>query len=93
MKNSPTRKKIAKITAEIEQIEKNIAESNKKLAELRKAKLEAENAEIISLVRGSTLSVDDIAELIADFANNTKTNTSVSEKSTNTDIVKGYDVK
>lgn len=63
--NTPNRRKLTKLNTEIEQLEKNIEESKKKLATLKAAKLEAENAEIISLVRNADLSVDDIADLIS----------------------------
>ena len=66
--NSPNRRKIAKIAADIEQLEKNIEESKKKLSTLKAAKIEAENTEIISLVRNAELSIDDIAELISDLS-------------------------
>lgn len=66
-KSSPARKKVNKLSAEIQQLEEHIAESNKKLADLKEAKIEAENTEIISIVRGADLSVEDIQELISDL--------------------------
>lgn len=66
-KSSPARKKVNKLSAEIQQLEEHIAESNKKLSDLKKAKLEAENTEIISIVRDADLSVEDIQELISDL--------------------------
>lgn len=66
-KISTAKKKTAKLNAEIQQLEAQIAKDNKKLSSLKEAKTEAENTEIISLVRGADLSVDDIAELISDF--------------------------
>lgn len=66
-KNSPARKKVNKLSAEIQQLEEHIAESNKKLSDLKEAKLEAENTEIISIVRDADLSVEDIQELISDL--------------------------
>ncbi len=66
-KISSAMKKTAKLNAEIQQLEAHIADSNKKLSALKEAKAEAENTEIISIVRGADLSVEDIAELISDF--------------------------
>lgn len=63
--NTPNRRKLTKLNTDIEQLEKTIEESKKKLTALKAAKLEAENAEIISLVRNADLSVDDIADLIS----------------------------
>ena len=48
---SPTRKKVDKLSAEIQQLEAQIAEKKEKLASLKEAKLEAENTEIISIIR------------------------------------------
>lgn len=66
-KISTSKKKTAKLNAEIQQLEAQIAESNKKLSALKEAKTEAENTEIISIVRGADLSVEDVAELISDL--------------------------
>ena len=56
---SPTRKKVDKLSAEIQQLEAQIAEKKEKLASLKEAKLEAENTEIISIIRNADLSVED----------------------------------
>lgn len=66
-KISIAKKKTAKLNAEIQQLEAQIAKDNKKLSALKEAKTEAENTEIISLVRGADLSVEDITELISDL--------------------------
>lgn len=67
--NSPTRKKVDKLSAEIQQIEAQIAEKRTKLAALKEAKTEAENSEIISIIRNADLSVSDVEELISDLTN------------------------
>ena len=64
---SPTRKKVDKLSAEIQQLEAQIAEKKEKLASLKEAKLEAENTEIISIIRNADLSVEDIQEMISDL--------------------------
>lgn len=65
--NSPARKKVDKLSAEIQQLEAQIAEKKEKLASLKEAKLDAENTEIISLIRNADLSIDDIQELLSDL--------------------------
>lgn len=94
MKNfSTARKKTAKITAEIQQLEAQIADSNKKLASLKEAKIEAENTEIISLVRGADLSVEEIQELISDFTTVKKSSLSPSkEQPTAANDLKGEEI-
>lgn len=72
-KSSPARKKVNKLSAEIQQLEEHIAESNKKLSDLKEAKIEAENTEIISIIRGADLTVEDIQELISDLTTVKKT--------------------
>lgn len=61
------KEKIDKITSDIEQVKKTIAENQKKLSELEETKISMENAEIISIIRQKNLSVDDVAELIAEY--------------------------
>ncbi len=60
---SPKRK-ISKLTDDIAALEKAIKDNTKKLAELKEEKLEAENTEIISIIRKAGLSVEDIEDLI-----------------------------
>lgn len=60
---SPKRK-ISKLTDDIAALEKTIKENTTKLAELKEEKLEAENTEMISLIRKAGLSVEDIEEMI-----------------------------
>lgn len=91
-----TQKKMSKLSAEILQLEKSIAESQEKLAALRKEKTEIENTEIVSLIRKADLSVDDIAELISDLkavkkSNATTNSTRIAEPVVTDNILKGYD--
>ena len=61
---SPTRKKVDKLSAEIQQLEAQIAEKKEKLASLKEAKLEAENTEIISRrYSGNDLGLDFCKEI------------------------------
>lgn len=85
-----------KLSAEISQLEKSIAESQEKLTALRKEKTEVENTEIVSLIRKADLSVDDIAELISDLKTVKKSNAAASSMRTaepvvTDNILKGYD--
>lgn len=94
MKSS--QKKMLKLSAEISQLEKSIAESQEKLTALRKEKTEIENTEIVSLIRKADLSVDDIAELISDLKTVKKSNAAASSMLTaepvvTDNILKGYD--
>lgn len=73
-----TQKKLLRLSAEISQLEKSIAESREKLTALRKEKTEIENTEIVSLIRNADLSVDDISELISDFKTVKKSNAATS---------------
>lgn len=66
--------KVNKISADIIQLEKEITERQKRLSVLKESKTEAENSEIISIIRNADLSVDDIAELVSEFNMNNKTN-------------------
>lgn len=91
-----TQKKMSRLSAEISQLEKSIAESQEKLTALRKEKTEIENTEIVSLIRKADLSVDDIAELISDLKAVKKSNTATSSIRTaepviTDNILKGYD--
>lgn len=94
MKSS--QKKMLKLSAEISQLEKSIAESQEKLTALRKEKTEVENTEIVSLIRKADLSVDDIAELISDLKTVKKSDAAASSMRTaepvvTDNILKGYD--
>lgn len=85
-----------KLSAEISQLEKSIAESQEKLTALRKEKTEVENTEIVSLIRKADLSVDDIAELISDLKTVKKSDAAASSMRTaepvvTDNILKGYD--
>lgn len=92
--NSPARRKITKISTEIEQLEKTIAESKKKLAELKEAKTEAENSEIISIIRNADLSVDDIADMISELTSVKQTAiSSVKTVEDNSMNMKGTEIK
>lgn len=91
-----TQKKMSRLSAEISQLEKSIAESQEKLTALRKEKTEVENTEIVSLIRKADLSVDDIAELISDLKTVKKSNAAASSMRTaepvvTDNILKGYD--
>ena len=48
--------KSAKIEAEIEKVKAKIAEQQARLKELEQKKLEAENSEIVEIVRGMSIS-------------------------------------
>ena len=52
--------KSAKIEAEIEKVKAKIAEQQARLKELEQKKLEAENSEIVEIVRGMSLSLADL---------------------------------
>ena len=50
----------AKIDAEIEKVKAKIAEQQARLKELEQKKLEAENSEIVEIVRGMSISLADL---------------------------------
>ena len=52
--------KSAKIEAEIEKVRAKIAEQQARLKELEQKKLEAENSEIVEIVRGMSISLADL---------------------------------
>ena len=52
--------KSAKIEAEIEKVKAKIAEQQARLKELEQKKLEAENSEIVEIVRGLIISLADL---------------------------------
>ena len=55
--------KSAKIQAEIEKVTAKIAEQQARLKELEQKKLEAENSEIVEIVRGMSVSLTDLPVL------------------------------
>ena len=56
--------KSAKIQAEIEKVTAKIAEQQARLKELEQKKLEAENSEIVEIVRGMSVSLTDLPALL-----------------------------
>ena len=56
--------KSAKIQAEIEKVTAKIAEQQARLKELEQKKLEAENSEIVEIVRGMSVSLTDLPMLL-----------------------------
>ena len=56
--------KSAKIQAEIEKVKAKLAEQQARLKELEQKKLEAENTEIVDIVRGLSISLDELPVLL-----------------------------
>ena len=56
--------KSAKIQAEIEKVTTKINEQQARLKELEQKKLEAENGEIVEIVRGMSVSLTDLPVLL-----------------------------
>ena len=56
--------KSAKIQAEIEKVMAKINEQQTRLKELEQKKLEAENSEIVEIVRGMSVSLTDLPVLL-----------------------------
>ena len=56
--------KSAKIETEIEKVKAKIAEQQARLKELEQKKLEAENSEIVEIVRGMSVSLTDLPVLL-----------------------------
>lgn len=56
--------KSAKIEAEIEKVKAKIAEQQARLKELEQNKREAENSEIVDVVRGMSIPLDELAVLL-----------------------------
>lgn len=56
--------KSAKIQAEIEKVTAKINEQQARLKELEQKKLEAENSEIVEIVRGMSVSLADLPTLL-----------------------------
>ena len=59
--------KSAKIEAEIEKVKAKIAEQRARLKELEQKKLEAENSEIVEIVRGMSISLADLPLVLQQF--------------------------
>ena len=56
--------KSAKIEAEIEKVKAKIAEHQVKLKELEQRKIEVENSEIVEMVRGMSVSLTELPQLL-----------------------------
>ena len=56
--------KSAKIEAEIEKVKAKIAEQQAKLKDLEHRKIEAENSEIVDMVRGMSVSLTELPLLL-----------------------------
>ena len=56
--------KSAKIEAEIEKVKAKITEQQAKLKELEQRKIEAENSEIVDMVRGMSVSLTELPLLL-----------------------------
>ena len=56
--------KSMKIQAEIDKVKAKISEQQARLKELEQKKLEAENSEIVELVRGMSFSLTDLPTLL-----------------------------
>ena len=56
--------KSAKIAAEIEKVKVKIAELQARQKELEQRKMEAENSEIVDIVRGMSISITDLPLLL-----------------------------
>ena len=56
--------KSAKIQAEIDKVKAKISEQQARLKELEQKKLEAENTEIVDIVRGLSISLDELPVLL-----------------------------
>ena len=52
--------KSMKIQAEIDKVKANISEQQARLKELEQKKLEAENSEIVDIVRGMSVSLEEL---------------------------------
>ena len=56
--------KSQKIQAEIDKVKAKISEQQARLKELEQKKLEAENSEIVDIVRGMSISLDELPLLL-----------------------------
>ena len=64
--------KSAKIQAEIDKVKAKISEQQARLKELEQKKLEAENSEIVDIVRGMSISLTDLPLLLQSIQNSGK---------------------
>lgn len=62
MKKAPG--KIEKLSAEIDKTKAKLSEYQTRLRELEQEKTEAENTQIVELIRGTTANLDELAEFI-----------------------------
>ena len=69
--------KSAKIQAEIEKVKAKITEQQTRLKELEQKKLEAENTEIVDIVRGLSISLDELPVLLQAIRSGTSLGQSV----------------
>ena len=69
--------KSAKIQAEIEKVKAKISEQQARLKELEKKKMEAENTEIVDIVRGLSISLDELPVLLQAIRSGTSLGQSV----------------
>lgn len=63
--------KSAKIMAEMEKVKAKISEQQSKLKELEQKYREAQNEEIVDIVRGMNISIDDLPGLLHAMKNGT----------------------
>ena len=61
--------KSMKIQAEIDKVKAKISEQQARLKELEQKKLEAENSEIVEIVRGMSVSLTDLPVLLQTIKN------------------------
>ena len=61
--------KSMKIQAEIDKVKAKISEQQTRLKELEQKKLEAENSEIVEIVRGMSVSLTDLPVLLQTIKN------------------------
>ena len=69
--------KSAKIQTEIEKVKAKITEQQARLKELEQKKLEAENTEIVDIVRGLSISLDELPVLLQAIRSGTSLGQSV----------------
>ena len=65
-------RKSATLEAEIEKVKAKITEQQTRLKELEQKKLEAENSEIVDIVRGMSISLTDLPLLLQSIQNSGK---------------------
>lgn len=62
--------KAAKVEAEIEKVKGKISESQTRLRELEQKKTEIENTEIVGVVRGMSISIEELATMLQAIKSN-----------------------